>query len=655
MAETQVAEVAGATVVPGSVDVAPRILESTADAFQLLDADWHLTYMNSVARQFWIARGMDPDAMLGRHLWNELFPDARNGESAPYILRAMNDRVPIAYVHYYGPWDIWVFTQLDPLPDGGLACFYADVSEEKHTEAKLRQSEALLAEAQQLAQIGSWNFDLASNTVQWSDEHYRLFGLGPHETALTYDFLAQHVHPDDRVLVRAVTARALRDHRPFEFNVRTRTRDGVERVLCARGQVVLDELRVPLRLFGTTQDITERVAAERALRESEERYRSLTTQVKEFAIFSTDVHGVITSWNEGCQRVLGYTEAEFVGLDSAELYTPEDRADGVPFHELRAGATETTMNDRWMVGKNGHRFFAMCATAALRASDGRHMGFSTVLRDVTERKRYQDQLESQEEWLERLVTARTNELERTTERLRRSERMASLGTLAAGLGHDVGNLLLPLEVRLGFLDRAELGHDLSEHIVGIRKCVDYLRRLSNGLQLLAVDPGAARSSEVVELSEWWNDVSTIIENVLPDGVQLEHSFPAEGCWITMSPVGLTQAVFNLVQNAADAMRERNFGHVTLSAVAVTDGDSPSVVLKVIDDGPGMPEEVVRHCMEPYFSTKTRGVTTGMGLSMVHGMVEAAGGRVEVDSTVGRGTTVRLHLPVVVLTEEPSVR
>jgi PAS domain S-box-containing protein len=606
--------------------------------------------MNPVARRFFATHGMDPDAMLGRRFW-EVFPEAEDGETAPHMLRAMNERVPVAFEFFYAPWGVWLFSQFDPLPGGGLANFYSDISDEKRTEGKLRQSQALLAEAQQLAQIGSWNFDLESNTVQWSDEHYRLFGLRPQETTLTYEVVVQHVHPDDRELLRAVTARALRDHRPFEFNVRTRARDGVERVLCSRGQVVLDEQRVPVRLFGTVQDITERVAAERALRESEERYRSLTTQVKEFAIFSTDEHGIVTSWNEGCQRVLGYTEAEFIGLDSAELCTPEDRADGVPFHELRAGAAETTMDDRWMVAKDGHRFFAMSATAALRASDGRRMGFSTVLRDVTERKRYQDQLESQEEWLERLVTARTNELERTTERLRRSERMASLGTLAAGLGHDVGNLLLPLEVRLGFLDRAELGHDLSEHVIGIRKCVDYLRRLSNGLQLLAVDPGAARSTDVVELSEWWNDVSTIITNVLPDGVQLEHSFPAEGCWITMSPVSLTQAVFNLVQNAVDAMRERNYGHVTLSAVV--DGDSPSVVLKVIDDGPGMPEEVVSHCMEPYFSTKTRGVTTGMGLSMVHGMVEAAGGRVEVDSTVGRGTTVRLHLPMAVRAEALS--
>jgi signal transduction histidine kinase len=131
--------------------------------------------------------------------------------------------------------------------------------------------------------------------------------------------------------------------------------------------------------------------------------------------------------------------------------------------------------------------------------------------------------------------------------------------------------------------------------------------------------------------------------VLPHGIQFAHSFPAEPCWLTLNPVGLTQAAFNLVQNAVDAMREREFGHVTVTGAC--DREASSIVLEVIDDGPGMPEEVVNRCMEPYFSTKTRGITTGMGLSMVHGMVEAAGGRVEIESALGRGTTVRLRLPM----------
>jgi PAS domain S-box-containing protein len=648
MTEKQVAELAGATTSPDG-DIALPIPESRTDAFLLLDADWHLTHMNAVARQFFARRGMDPDAMIGRHFWNELFPEARDRESAAYMFKAMNERVPVAFEYYYAPWDTWTFSQLDPLPDGGLANFYTDISEVKRTEARLRQSQALLAEAQQLAQIGSWSFDLLNDMVLWSDEQYRLFGLRPQERLMTYERVIELVHPEDHELIRTVTGKALRDHEPFEYSFRIVSDAGVERVLCSRGQVVLDEHGVPTRMFGTVQDVTERIAAEQAQRalqrERDEVLNRLQLQFEQMPIACviSDSQMRILDWNPAAEHTFGYRRDEIVGRDGLALLVPPDaRADVTEvFRQVAEGHAPVTVHEN--MTKDGRIITCEWRNAPLHDADGIVMANLAMAQDITERKRYQDQLESQEEWLERLVTERTEELERTTERLRRSERMASLGTLAAGLGHDVGNLLLPLEVRLGFLDRAELGPEVSEHVGGIRRCVDYLRRLSSGLQLLAVDPEAARSGDVAELSDWWNDVSPIIRNVLPRGVAFEHRFPSEECWLTISPVALTQAAFNLVQNAVDAMRERGSGQVTVQAVC--DHEAASVVLEVIDDGPGMPEEVVRHCMEPYFSTKTRGITTGMGLSMVYGMVEAAGGRVEIDSALGRGTTVRLRLPM----------
>jgi PAS domain S-box-containing protein len=657
MTEKQATGIAGAMTVPVESDVAPRMLESMTDAFQLFDADWHLTHMNAAARQFWLARGMDPDGMLGRHLWNDLFPEAWTGESTPYVLKAMNDRVPVAYEEYHARWDIWVFTQLDPLPDGGLANFFADISEQKRTEAKLKQSEALLAEAQQLAEIGSWSFDLATNTVQWSDEQYRLFGLQPQETALTIELVVQHVHPEDRELLRSVVARALRDRRPFEYTLRTQPRDGPERVLCSRGQVVLDEYGVPVRMFGTVQDITKRVLAEQAQRalqrERDEVLKRLQLQFEQMPIACvvSDPQRRILDWNPAAEHTFGYRRDEVVGRDGIPLLVPPDERVHVAeiFRQVADGHAPVTVHEN--TTKDGRIILCEWRNAPLRDADGNVIANLAMAQDITERKRYQDQLETHEEWLERLVSERTEELERATQQLRRSERMASLGTLAAGLGHDVGNLLLPLEVRLAFLDRADLGHEVSEHVGGIRKCVDYLRRLSNGLQLLVLDPEAARRSDPTELTAWWNDVSPIIKNLLPHGVEFEHSFPHEACWITISPVALTQAAFNLVQNSVDAMRERGWGHVTVKAAC--DHEASSMTLEVVDDGPGMPEEVVSHCMEPYFSTKARGITTGMGLSIVHGMAETAGGRVEIESALRRGTVVRLRLPMAARAEALS--
>jgi PAS domain S-box-containing protein len=390
-------------------------------------------------------------------------------------------------------------------------------------------------------------------------------------------------------------------------------------------------------------DWIERTHAEEALRESEKRYRSLISQVKDFAIFSTDERGVVATWNEGCQYVLGYAEGEFVGLQSAELFTAEDRGAGVPDAKLRhAAAAGTARTNRWMVGKDGRRFFAMGATASLKDSAGRLIGFSTVLRDVTQMKLSQDELVHHGENLERLVSERTDQLARTTECLRVSERMASLGTLSAGLGHDMGNLLLPLSVRLELLLRADLPAELHEHVLGIQTCAQYLQRLSNGLRLLAVDPSHARTNDATELGAWWSDVTMMLKGAIPRGVQFDHCMAAAESWVAMGRVGLTQAVFNLVQNAADALRERGFGRVTIAVD--DDPDVGWVVLCVTDDGPGMTDEVLRRCMEPYFTTKARGVSTGMGLAFVRGLVTEAGGRVEIDSMLGRGTTISLVLP-----------
>jgi PAS domain S-box-containing protein len=409
-----------------------------------------------------------------------------------------------------------------------------------------------------------------------------------------------------------------------------------------------------VRLRASRRKHNERLAddldATRRLQDSEERYRTLISQVKDFAIFSTDKQGVVTTWNEGCQHVLGYTQDAFVGLHVAQLCTTEDSDECLPAAELRRAAESGTSSiERWMLAHGDRRFFAMGAATGLRDAGGRLTGFSVVLRDVTAMKLSQDRLVQQEEQLERLVTERTDQLQRTTERLRLSERMASLGTLAAGLGHDIGNLLLPLDVRLKVLLDAELDPDVRELVVGIQTCTCFFQQLSQGLRLMAADPLAGRTRTATELRRWWNDVGMIMKCVLPRGVRMEQQLPAGECWVAMGRAALTQAVFNLVQNAADALRERGYGRVTIGVEEIP--DTTMVAMRVADDGPGMTEDVLRHCMEPSFSTKARSASSGLGLAFVQGLVSRAEGRVEIESTLGRGTSVSLILPGAVLEEQ----
>jgi anti-sigma regulatory factor (Ser/Thr protein kinase) len=149
---------------------------------------------------------------------------------------------------------------------------------------------------------------------------------------------------------------------------------------------------------------------------------------------------------------------------------------------------------------------------------------------------------------------------------------------------------------------------------------------------------------MTEIAVWWDEVGMMLKSALPSGVQFSHRLPPDDCWVAIGRVSLTQAVFNLVHNAADSLRERGVGRVTVTVVE--DRLAGLATVRVIDDGPGMSEEVVRRCMEPYFSTKTRDVSTGLGLPFVRGLVRRVGGRVEIDSELDRGTTISLILPLV---------
>ena len=146
---------------------------------------------------------------------------------------------------------------------------------------RLTTSAVLLAEAQQLAHVGSWNWDIKSDSVVWSDEHYRIFGLRPQEMAMTYDRVIDIVHPDDRAKVQDIVEQALQGHQPFEFCLRVLHKDGTVRHVQSRGRVEFDEGGRPARMFGTAQYITERTQAERQLRESEERFRQLVEHIGE--------------------------------------------------------------------------------------------------------------------------------------------------------------------------------------------------------------------------------------------------------------------------------------------------------------------------------------------------------------------------------------
>lgn len=398
-------------------------------------------------------------------------------------------------------------------------------------------------------------------------------------------------------------------------------------------------------------DITDRKMAERALHQSEERLRVMFGQAAVGITLLNRTGGFLEANDRMCQ-IVGRTSEELLSCTCESLTFAEDwPAHQTLMAELIAGLRDKlTVEKRYERG-DGSLVWVNVSMSALTDERGVPQRIVSIVEDIGPRKQAEDELRRHREHLEQLVQERTAALEASHERLRFTDRLASVGTLAAGLGHDMGNLLLPVRMRLDALERMELPAEAREDVAAIADACEYLKRLTHGLRLFALNPDDERAAgDHTIMAAWWADVSTFMRNALSRTIELTSHMGVELPPVMIAPQLLTQSVYNLIQNAGDAMKESG-GSVEVRATV--SGDGKSIILSIIDTGPGMTAEVLRRCTEPFFTTKTRGISTGLGLALVHGAVRKVGGHFEIRSEIGRGTTCQLTLPVYIPVRQRS--
>jgi diguanylate cyclase (GGDEF)-like protein/PAS domain S-box-containing protein len=249
----------------------------------------------------------------------------------------------------------------------------------------LRESEQRLAEAQRVAHVGNWIWEIPTGKLSWSDEIYRIFGREPQQFVATYEEFLAAVHPDDRDKVSNAVNAAVYRNAPYVIDHRVVHPNGTIRHVHERAVLRFDAAGKPVRMLGTIQDITERKQTDQALRNSEERLRDLVRQASD-GIFVADLNGRYTDVNDAGCRMLGYTREEIVGKTIIDFIPPTDA--GRLWQSKEQMLQGNVHVAEWTLRRKDGTYLPVEVSAKI-LPDGRWQGF---VRDISERKRTEEQL-----------------------------------------------------------------------------------------------------------------------------------------------------------------------------------------------------------------------------------------------------------------------
>ncbi len=495
--------------------------------------------------------------------------------------------------------------------------------------SKLRRARVAELERLELivggADLSLWVWYVASRHLEIDARWCAMVGAPPTDLAEAARSWRRRLHPDDVDRLGQVSRLRPTDG-VMQFEYRLRHDDGHWVWLLGRGKVVeCDAEGEPVRVAGTNIDITERKHVERALKDSEAQLR-LITDALPLAVARYDLERRFLFANRAHERTRGLPPEALIGRTLAEVYGADAVAAVEPYTRRVEAGEQLSFESEVGTARAGHRRIAVTLVPDFDV-DGKVRGHFSITADVTERHALE-------------------------QHLRDSQKMDSIGTLAGGIAHDFNNVLGAIVGHAGIaLQQLDPAHAARTNLAQIRRAGQRARNLVQ--KILTFSRHEPQQLVTQALQPLLDETLELLRSTLPARVELVTEITDTPLYVSADATQIQQLLMNLGTNAWHALTA-DVGRIVigLEELALVEGRMPSVDLAagrhahlwVRDNGIGMDVATQQRVFEPFFTTKPVSQGTGLGLSVVHGIVKTHRGAITVNSAPGRGTTFHVYLP-----------
>lgn len=493
----------------------------------------------------------------------------------------------------------------------------------QQAEAALRESNERFLLVARATNDAVWDWNLVTDEIWWNESHSVLFRYPLGASGSTSAVWLERIHPEDRRRVHADIHAAIdRGLTTWTGEYRYRRADGTYADVLDRGYVLRDDAGKPYRMLGSMQDITaHKQALSAVMRERDFSDAVLNSLPGIFYLYDEKLKFI--RWNTRFAQVSGYTDTEIAYMSPLDFFSGKER-DLLQERINEVFARGYADVEASFVTKN-HQHIPYAFTGSLIVVDGRRclIGMGT---DITEKRKLQEQF-------------------------LRAQRLEGIGMLAAGIAHDLNNVLTPI-LMAGPMLRVRATDPLDQRLL---QTLEHSAERGAALvrQILSFAHGTTGEPRLMQVKHLSRDIVEMIEETFPKNIKLDQNFPNDTWPVRANPTQIHQVLLNLCVNARDAMPRGGIlrlrtgnRRVEPDQARAIPGARPGnfVTIDVEDTGTGIPPEVLAHIWEPFFTTKEAGKGTGLGLSTVRGIVESHQGWIELQTATGQGTTFRVNLP-----------